>query len=100
MTATNESAPAGSALVECRGPFDFTLSLRAMRSFGMTAAQLKAARAEAAPEEAAREEQAAGRAGDGSLRLGVVLEDRPTLLEIRDARRSPAAVRGRSPAGA
>ena len=51
-----------------------------MRSFGMTAAQLKAA----------ERRRAAGPAGRGArrrriLKLGVLLEDRPTLLKIREA---------------
>ena len=92
MTVTNESAPAGPELVECRGPFDFRLSLRAMRSFGMTAAQLKAAHKEAAAGGGQPQPGDESPSGGESLCLGVLFGDRPTLLEIREAGRSPAAV--------
>lgn len=88
MTSGDRVTPVGTVHVECRGPFDFELSMKAMLSFGMTTAQLKAAHKEAAAAAGA----VAPPSGESVLRLGVLVEDRPTLLEIREARRSPAAV--------
>jgi DNA-3-methyladenine glycosylase II len=66
--------------VECRGPFDLSLSLRAMRSFGRTVAETAMVRSGATPD-------------DLVLRLGVRVAHVPTLLEIRQAGLSPAVVR-------
>jgi DNA-3-methyladenine glycosylase II len=68
--------------VRCRASFDLDLSLRAMRSFGLSSAPGAPAAAElaAAPERAV-------------LRLGVRLEGRPTLIEIRQLQPSPPVVR-------
>ncbi len=65
--------------VSCASPYDLDLSLRAMRSFRMGPAM------------------AAGSAGGGegpspALRLGVRMDDRPTLLEVRQASLEPAVL--------
>jgi DNA-3-methyladenine glycosylase II len=77
-----------TAEVPCRGSFDLDLSLRAMRSFGRTSAEAAGARPPVpglVPGEAP--------AREAVLRLGVRLEERPTLLEIRQVETSPPVVR-------
>lgn len=67
--------------VECRGPFDLSLSLRVMHSFGRAAGGAATAAAEA---------------GESALRQGVRIDGRPTLLEIRQIQPAPAVVRAQA----
>jgi DNA-3-methyladenine glycosylase II len=68
--------------VRCCEPFDLDLSLTAMHSFGRTIRP----GAPAATERAAPP-------GAAVLRLGVRLEERPTLIEVRQVELSPPIVR-------
>ena len=61
--------------VECREPFDFGLSLRAMRGFGLGPAQAGATGADA-----------------DVLRMGVRVDDVPTLLQMRQNGPTSAAM--------
>jgi DNA-3-methyladenine glycosylase II len=72
--------------VPCREPFDLDLSLRAMRSFGRTQAQAAA-------------EDAAAASTEAVLRLGVRLEERPTLVVIRQVQLSPPVVQAEARPG-
>jgi DNA-3-methyladenine glycosylase II len=88
----NADGQKGSATVDvrCRDPFDLDLSLRAMRSFGRTSAEAAGTAAACTP---ASGPAPAGTPGQAVLRLGVRLEERPTLLEIRQPETAPPVVR-------
>ena len=75
--------------VECRGPFDLSLSLRAMRSFRPAAGESGAHQAPP-PATAASADVPAVKA---TMRQGVRIDGQPTLLEIRQTRPSPPVVR-------
>ena len=75
--------------VECRGPFNLDLSLRAMRSFGRTAGELRAQHSEAASAAA----PSVAPAGEATLRQGVRIDGRPTLLEIHQVQLTPPVMR-------
>jgi DNA-3-methyladenine glycosylase II len=81
--------------VECRGPFNLDLSLRAMQSFGRAAGELRAQRAQAADSAAPAGPAApAGTpTGEVTLRQGVRIGGQPTLLEIRQVQVTPPVVR-------
>lgn len=75
--------------VECRGPFDLSLSLRAMHSFGRAAG----GPAGRQPGGAAGAVSAAAEAGESLLRQGARIDGRPTLIEIHQIRPAPPVVR-------
>jgi DNA-3-methyladenine glycosylase II len=80
--------------VACLGPFDLGLSLQAARSFARGPGS-RAGAAETDPvgqdtPEIGRETSAA------TLRLAVRLEDRPTMVEVRQTRPDPAALAAES----
>ncbi len=80
-----------SVEVACRQPFDFELSLRAMRSFGLPARGGEAGRradVRGIPADSPEESLEA----EPRLRLGVKMGGVPTLLEIRRARSTGAVV--------
>jgi DNA-3-methyladenine glycosylase II len=77
--------------VECCGPFDLALSLRAMQSFGRTAGELRAQQSQAA--DAATVALAGALAGETTLGQGVRIDGQPTLLEIRQVEAIPPVVR-------
>ena len=78
--------------IECRGPFDLSLSLRAMRSFSRTAAELRAE-----PPLVPDGPGASAPGGEPStaqiLREGVRMGGRPTVLEVRQTQAEPPVVR-------
>jgi DNA-3-methyladenine glycosylase II len=83
----DERMPMGAIRVECRQPFDFELSLRAARSFGLTAAQVAAIR-----QTGTRQAGEVRTEASLEMRLGVWLDDRPTLLEIRADKSHPGVI--------
>jgi DNA-3-methyladenine glycosylase II len=91
MTPGDSEARDVTVDVRCREPFDLDLSLRAMGSFGQATAA--SGPTGSAGERDIAPQGAAARAAAPVLRLGVWLESRPTLLEIRQVSVSPAVVR-------
>ena len=83
--------------IECRGPFNLDLSLKAMQSFGRTAAELRALPPLAG---AAGASAAAGEAPTAPVfRQGVRLAGRPTVLEVRQIQADPPVVRAEARPG-
>ncbi len=85
MAPAKSRATGLSVEIECREPFDFGLSLRAMSGFGRTAADSATATGGAAAGDA--QGGACGQCDPttAALRMGVRLEGEPTLLEMRRA---------------
>jgi DNA-3-methyladenine glycosylase II len=101
MTSGEKERDRAVVDVCCSKPFDLSLSLRAMHSFAgagvedrlAATGRLQAGQA-ASRDVPTREAPAAAAEAHAVLRLGVRLEGRPTLLEIRQIELSPPLVRG------